>query len=110
MAKGSNVEIELVANELPIFADALEYAEMGLIPEGAYSNREYLKDKVEFTGEISGSIMDILFDPQTSGGLLISVPQVRVADFLIELYALGVDDATYVGKVNRAGAKIKVSS
>jgi len=109
MAKGSDVEMEVFASELPIFADALEYAEMGMIPEGAYSNRDYLEGKIEFATGIEQNIADILFDPQTSGGLLISVSEDKAADLLIELYALGIDDATVIGKVAGYGAKIKVS-
>ncbi|WP_083189797.1 selenide, water dikinase SelD [Orenia metallireducens] len=110
MAEGSGVEIEVFASELPIFADALEYAEMGLIPEGAYSNKKHLEEKVEFATEMEQSIVDMLFDPQTSGGLLISVSEDKVADLLIELYALGINDATVIAKVRGHGAKIKVSS
>ncbi|TDX45187.1 selenophosphate synthase [Orenia marismortui] len=99
LAAGSKVGIEISSAELPIFEGIVDYAEMGLVPEGAYSNRQYLKDKIKFDANIKKSLIDILFDPQTSGGLLISVPADKAADLLIELYTLGVDKATVIGEV-----------
>ncbi len=99
LAAGSKVGIEIFSAELPIFEGIIDYAEMGLVPEGAYSNRQYLKDKIKFDANIKKSLIDILFDPQTSGGLLISVPADKAADLLIELYTLGVDKATVIGEV-----------
>lgn len=71
MAEGSGVTIEISAGRLPIQQEALEYAQMGLIPEGAYRNRMYSEGKID-TGKVEEYICDIFYDPQTSGGLLIS--------------------------------------
>ena len=67
-----------------------------------------MEEHVEFASEIEDSMSDILFDPQTSGGLLIAVPEEQASDLLIELYALGVDDAAVVGEVVAGAPKIKV--
>ncbi len=56
---------------------------MGLVPAGAYANRGYIGDKVKFIDEIPETVKDALFDPQTSGGLLISIPKDNV-DLLLE--------------------------
>lgn len=71
MAEGSDVTLKIYANKLPYIEEAKEYAEMGLIPAGAYNNRNYLEGKFEIRRKTSW-IDDLLFDPQTSGGLLVS--------------------------------------
>lgn len=73
MATASNVSFILNAQNIPVIEEALEYASMGLNPEGLYNNREYLEGSVQFRGEMEQSRMDILYDPQTSGGLLLSM-------------------------------------
>lgn len=75
MAKGSNVTLKIFSQSIPIIEKAKEYASMGLIPAGAYSNKNYLGDNVSFDENVPEAIRDILYDPQTSGGLLISVPK-----------------------------------
>lgn len=72
MAKGSGVTLEIFVKDLPVQKEAPELARMGLIPEGAYRNRSYTENEVDF-GETEEYIRDIFCDPQTSGGLLFSV-------------------------------------
>jgi selenide,water dikinase len=62
---------------VPVFPDAQELAESGMVPGGLYRNRDYRKHMVEIEPDVSEFLADILFDPQTSGGLLISVPAER---------------------------------
>jgi selenide,water dikinase len=109
LAEGSNLKLEINASEVPIFPEVVDYAEMGLVPAGSYRNQEYLEEHIDYTVEINDSLIDILFDPQTSGGLLISVPEEQAADLLIELYDLGVDDATVIGRVVNGRPGIRVS-
>ena len=71
MAEGSGVTFELQMDRLPIQQAAIEYAQMGLIPAGAYQNRNYTEEKIDL-GQAEEHLLDIFFDPQTSGGLLIS--------------------------------------
>jgi len=73
MAVASKKSINLHAEKIPVFTEALEYAQMGLNPEGMYNNREYLEAKVSHQGSIAQELMDVLYDPQTSGGLLLSM-------------------------------------
>ena len=108
LAKGSNLQIEINAKGVPVFEQVIDYAEMGLVPAGAYSNQEYLEEDIDFAADIEDSLIDILYDPQTSGGLLISVPKEQASDLLIELYSLGVDDAAVIGEVVAGSAGIKV--
>ena len=83
MAEGSSVTIKINHESVPIISKALEYAQMGLVPGGAYANRGHIGDKVKFGPNVSREMEDVLFDPQTSGGLLISVPKDN-ADLLLK--------------------------
>lgn len=82
MASGSNKTIEIFSDCLPIVDEALEYAKMGIIPEGMYNNLEYLKDKFSLDSNIPQELQDVLLDPQTSGGLLLSLPEKDANEFL----------------------------
>lgn len=72
MAEGSNMTLKLNKGSIPYIEEAREYAEMGLVPEGSYNNRAYLDGKYELKN-VEPWMEDILFDPQTSGGLLVSL-------------------------------------
>lgn len=85
LAAASDVAIEISAASIPFMESALEYARWGLVPGGAYTNREYLDDKVYIDKEIEQAIIDGVFSPETAGGLLISVPQSRAAVLSSEL-------------------------
>lgn len=71
MASASKVTFKLYKDKLPLISGVKEYAETGLIPAGSYNNRKYLEGKYELR-DIPQWLEDVLFDPQTSGGLLIS--------------------------------------
>jgi len=75
MAEGSKVSITIESSKVPYIKEAEEYAKMGLIPAGAYNNRKHIGDKVTIREGIPDYLLDILYDPQTSGGLLISLPE-----------------------------------
>lgn len=85
MAQSSEVTIELEADRLPLLPGAKDYAAMGLIPAGAYRNKEYAGDKVRVEPEVEEVYCDLAFDPQTSGGLLICVPKEEAENLLGEL-------------------------
>lgn len=102
MAMGSSVTIMIDHKNIPIVSNALEYANMGLIPAGAYANRTHIGDDVYINENVSQAIEDILFDPQTSGGLLISIPEGKVELLLEELKDTPTKFAV-VGKVYEKG-------
>lgn len=87
MAAASNVSILFHSNIIPIMPEVKELAKMGMIPGGANSNKDYLSDKVHIKSSVEGSIVPVLFDPQTSGGLLISI-----SEDLAELFEQEVRD------------------
>jgi len=74
MVAGSGASVRLAARAVPVFPEALDFARMGLIPAGAHRNREFREAMVEFGEGVPRDMQDVLFDPQTSGGLLISLP------------------------------------
>jgi selenide, water dikinase len=80
MAAASGVSLRIEASSVPVLPGALEYAERGILTGGAGRNREYLADKVRMAEGIPEPLSHVLFDPQTSGGLLIAVPPERVSD------------------------------
>lgn len=85
MASGSGCTLHVHTAGVPYITEALEFAEMGLIPAGAYRNREYAEPGVKVSGSVSRAMQDILYDPQTSGGLLIAVPEAVAPALLREL-------------------------
>lgn len=93
MADNSEVALEFEMDKIPLISEALEYASMGLIPEGAYKNRNFYKNKIQYNGFSEELITDICYDPQTSGGLLISIPAKNMKE--IEKY----DYLKVIGKV-----------
>ncbi len=98
MAKGSKKEIHIYADELFFLPKAEEYAEMGLIPAGAYENRRFCGKRVHVKSYIKNAVADICFDPQTSGGLLISINKKNAVDCLLKLINKGVE-AAVIGEV-----------
>lgn len=75
MAQGSGCTLHLCTAQVPFHPEAWELADMGFIPAGAYRNREYTDGGVTVRGNVSRTMQDILYDPQTSGGLLIALPE-----------------------------------
>jgi len=73
MARASGVTLEVELERLPLIEEAVDYASMGLIPGGAYDNQECYKARVEYSRD-PGDLEMFLYDPQTSGGLLIALP------------------------------------
>lgn len=82
MASGSRKTIELYTDQVPKLSEALEFASMGIIPEGMYNNLDYLKDQFICKKQLAQNLQDVMLDPQTSGGLLISLPEKDAKEFL----------------------------
>ena len=85
MAQGNNCTLHITVDTVPYHADALEFASMGLVPAGAYRNRQYAGPGVKLRREVSLAMQDILYDPQTSGGLLFALPEKDAEDCLRKL-------------------------
>ena len=98
MAQGSNCTIHIQADKVPYHAEALELASMGLVPAGAYRNREYAQAGVAVRGNVSLAMEDIFYDPQTSGGLLFALPAEEAEACLAKLKQ-AIPNAAIIGYV-----------
>ena len=90
--------VDVYAENLPIIKEALTYADNFLITSAGQRNRNFAGDRVSFADEISFAMQEVLFDPQTSGGLLISVNS-KDSRSLVEEMQKAEIDARIVGKV-----------
>lgn len=97
MADGSQKTLVIDTEALPVLPDVEEYASMGLIPGGAYRNREFA-DKSGYQSSAQLWREDLVFDPQTSGGLLAAVPAEEAEKLLAELKELNLPCAM-IGEV-----------
>ncbi|MDH3998924.1 MAG: selenide, water dikinase SelD, partial [Desulfuromonadales bacterium] len=101
LAEASEIGIELTASALHVFPQVLELAEVGLVPTGSYRNREHYLPHVVNREEVPPEVIDIIADPQTSGGLLMVVAQDKLAQLSAELDKAGCD-AFEVGQITEA--------
>jgi len=79
---GGKFTIEVEFEKVPFLKEAINQASMGIIPAGSYNNQIFVEKYVEFVKELSFEEQMILFDAQTSGGLLISLPQEKAKEYL----------------------------
>ena len=108
LAEASGVLVELEAAALPVYPQAREMAAMGLIPAGSYSNRDYYLPRVLEGQNLAPDVLDILADPQTSGGLLMAVAAERL-DALLAALRQGGANGWVIGRVGEAPAgRLKV--
>ncbi len=95
MAKASGVTISIDSKKVPVFNGVETLASFGLIPEGRYNNEGYLKDKIDISTNVPRALVDILYDPQTSGGLLLCMSKEDAVIFLSEF----AGTASVIGRV-----------
>lgn len=98
MATGSGMTIAVDSRRVSVVPRALELAREGIIPAGAYSNMGYIQDEIEIAGGVPLELRDVLSDPQTAGGLLISLPEHKAPELLAQLEEF-TGDARVVGYV-----------
>jgi selenide,water dikinase len=100
MARGAGLTARLTASAVPVAAGALELAQEGIIPAGAYRNRDYLLGKARVDKGVPLALADLLYDPQTAGGLVIAIPEARSGALLRRLAEAGVS-AAVIGEMAR---------
>jgi len=88
--------------KVPIIKEAVEFASMGFVPEGTYKNIDFYRPMIEDRLK-DDILLSILFDPQTSGGLLISLPDKEAEKLLKRLWEKGIQDAQIVGQIIKTG-------
>jgi selenide,water dikinase len=99
MIEGTDIAMLIHSARVPFFPEAKELAEMGMIPGGLHRNREFRLNMVEIAKEVPDYLADILFDPQTSGGLLISVSEQKTPVLLERMHREGIEEAVVIGEV-----------
>ena len=101
MALASNVALRLFSKDIPILPGALDCIRAGYIPGGLKANREFAECVVGYEQEIPEDVKTLLFDPQTAGGLLISIAEDDCEELVLELQASGVA-ARHIGNVTES--------
>ena len=106
MAQGSDAELHLNVSDIDLIPEAVELARLGVLPEGMYRNRSFAEPYVD-PGDVELARQDVLYDPQTAGGLLIAVDPADADALYAELQAV-VPSAQRIGTVEayRGGKRI----
>lgn len=108
MAHLSGVSFYLHYDKISWLPGARMYGELDIFPGGMQRNRDYFEQWVRFDGDFADFERDLLFDPQTSGGLLMAVPPENVSDLIQNLRAVG-DNASWIGQVEMGNGTIFVT-
>lgn len=86
MAEGSDATLVLHSTKIPVLSGAKDMASMGLIPAGAYRNMDYVRPHLEIRDTAEECLVDLIADPQTSGGLLIALPDTEAKELVRQLH------------------------
>ncbi len=103
----SQLGIEVDYNKIEIFPEIMDFVKMGLVPGGTYNNKNFRSCYINNFADISDDILNILFDPQTSGGLLFGIDSSQANKCLTELKDAGID-AFVCGQITDKNRKITV--
>lgn len=111
IAKGANMGITLFANPDIFIPKAVEMAKMGLIPAGTYATKKFCRDNLSIAPEIDMAYTDLMFDPQTSGGLLVALEPEKARDYVSAMHDQGLF-AAIAGEVTgpHPGAMLTIAS
>lgn len=108
MLKSGKKSAELYMDAIPVYPHVFKYISDGLMPAGLYRNMDYVINNIEATSHVDNNALKVIFDPQTSGGLLLSVPESLVLDFLQMLKNKNLE-GSIIGKITEDGiGKIKI--
>lgn len=100
MLSGSGCSARIDVNRVPVISEAFDFAAMGLIPAGAYGNRKFREGQVVLEGNLDRTREDILYDPQTSGGLLICADKLDARTLTEALHSNGIEDAAIICEIS----------
>ncbi len=104
MSLSSGVDVEVVWDDIPLFPGVLDYAAAGILPGAIERNKESCGDRVIADESLPQEMVDICYDAQTSGGLLVAIAQKDADDFLKALHRDGISAAAIIGKVVGKGS------
>ncbi|OGC86284.1 MAG: hypothetical protein A2142_06455 [candidate division Zixibacteria bacterium RBG_16_48_11] len=108
MASASGVGVRLKAETVPHYPESLEMIRKDVKIGMNSANRSFVGDKVTFAKKITEDFRALMFDPQTSGGLLISIPENNAEALIIGLHKNGISQARIIGEVTASPPKIEV--
>lgn len=108
IAKGGNVGVTVINQDVPVLSRAKELAEQNVIPGGTYKNRQWLADDIDYADSVSEIDQLILCDAVTSGGLLISVPEAEADALQRELLENNVQSAIIGNVTSENAGRIQV--
>ncbi len=103
MAQASKALVAIDSKAVPVLDKALELASMGLVPEGSHANKHHCKNATEVAEGVDSLLVDLIFDAQTSGGLVLAVPEARVDEAVTYLSERG-EMASVIGSVLKSGS------
>ncbi len=98
VAQSSNVSFEVEAKKVPLFTEALHFSARGFLPGGSGRNRDYLEGHYEIAGHVDEHMQNVLFDAQTSGGLLFTVAEDKADETVKKLRDAGDEDSAVIGR------------
>ena len=104
-----NLDCVINPKILPVIAGVKDLADMGLIPEGAYRNMAMYQDNVDVDGEFQQSDIDMIYDAQTSGGLLLAVDPEKSSALLNHIRKEGFGKTEIIGAFRKGTGRIKLS-
>jgi selenide, water dikinase len=108
MAEASGVTLEIQADAVPLFEGALELAEQKLLSGGAKRTRMFLGAHAEVAAHLSAALAGLMFDAETSGGMLIATPPARVDELLALLRAEKTPCAAVIGRVTERQGEVRI--
>lgn len=107
MAEGSGLSVIIESENVIYMKEAIEYAKMGLVPKGSYDNRRFVGNKAKLEDDVDEIKRDLLYDPQTSGGLLMSIEEDKVDEMLNALNKRNIT-ASCCGEVIEKADKVVI--
>jgi selenide,water dikinase len=104
MASSSGVDVDIIWDDVPVFDGVLEYTAAGILPGAVERNKESCGQRIVADNSLPQEMVDICYDAQTSGGLLIAIEEKKAEKFLKALHSENVSTATIIGKVTGKGS------
>ncbi len=108
MAEASGCRVVLNAGRVPLLREALEFLRQGFVPEGDYEVRKYCRRSVSVDTGVDTVVAELLFDAQTSGGLLVSLPHDKADAYMNCILSKGVVEAAVVGRVEQGSPMVQI--
>jgi len=109
MVEGNDIGMVVYGNKVPLFSGIQKLVEKCIVPGGLYRNRKYRLPMIDVGASCPEWLLDVLFDPQTAGGLLISLPPEQADKLLLKMRSKGIVETAIVGEIVASpSGKIKV--